>query len=83
MAGGTYSASYSDAAQSSQTVTGNTFGGINLGNQANVRNMPDWLANRISTKPQNDSIALSDPLNMVLIASVFLVVGTLIIKKVA
>lgn len=83
MAGGTYSASYSDQAQSSSAISGNTFGGINLGNQANVKNMPDWLANRISTKPQAESMALSDPLNMVLIASALLIVGALIIKKVS
>lgn len=65
---------------SSSAISGNAIGGINLGNQSNIRNMPDWLAGRISTKPQAIS-PLSDPLNIALLGGL-LVVGVLIIKKV-
>lgn len=61
--------------------TGAVYGGINLGNQSNIRNMPDWLTSRISTKPQATQV-IDDPLNMVLIVSVLLIVGALVIKKV-
>lgn len=75
-----YSASYSDASASSQTITGNTFGGVNLGTMANKHETPDFIASRLTGKPQASSI-LNDPLMLAVGVGVVAIVGALIIRR--
>jgi hypothetical protein len=69
-----------DSSSVSQTISGNTFGGVNLGTMANKHETPDFIASRLTGKPQASTM-LNDPLVLVVGLSVVSIIGALIIRR--
>lgn len=77
-----YSASYSDNAQSSQSVSGNTFGGVNFGAYADrSANIPAFLANRGTPNAPTELGAGSSILQLSIYGGIALVVTALVIRS--